>query len=926
MEADFPDGQLAVGSRLSRGIVADLSLSTESAVIWSLGLTDGTVSWLPGLELVLGMAGSSEYEVRARLLELIEPLVSAARARDVEQDLELEQRFETSCGATRWVRFRARSVRTGGTYNLLGIAADATSRHEDKKAMADLTDRYRLLVELSPDAIIVHEAKRLVYVNSAAIRFLGATSAVELLGKEITEIADQASIPGILKRLESLVAPGSMTQPAEAVLKRLDGGTLSIETVSVRTTWEGRPAFQVIMRDMSAQRAAEATLRYQAALVSHVSDAIIATSVAGVVTSWNPAAEAVYGRSAAEAVGRRVDEVVGATLDPLAVLLAGGVIQATHRHVDGTALEIRVSAAEMNDGYVLVCADETARRRAEEHFKTVVASLDEGVVVVGPTGLIESANPAAQRIFGIRESDLVGIESTSLELYDECGKRIPPESYPAQEAQCTMTSRSRRVVRLRRPDGRNVWLSLTSRLLDFGDTAPASVVTSFTDITERRAIGERLEHEATHDPLTELANRTLVLSRLSTALRRPGRADVTTVLFIDLDKFKVINDSLGHSVGDKVLRIVGERLHRAVHREDLVGRLGGDEFVVVTNSIVDPAEIRALAQHLREYLTEPITVDGRQLHIDASIGIVIADSCDGRTAEDLLRDADVAMYQAKTLGRGRYEFFDVELRERMQRRLRLEQDLRDALPNEQLWTAYQPVVDLQTGRMVAVEALMRWNHPQHGAISPVEFIGLAEESDLINVIGTHMLRSTTRELAARRAEHDIDIHLKVNLSVRQLDDPQLVPVVQDALATTGLPANALCLEVTESALMRDHVAAAEILSSLRDVGIRLAIDDFGTGYSSLAQLQRLTLDTLKIDRSFITGIGTSRDAEAIVTSIIAMAHAVDLTVIAEGVETQDQLEILRDLGCDQAQGFYLGRPSPADDLFPKVASFRWHTP
>jgi EAL domain-containing protein (putative c-di-GMP-specific phosphodiesterase class I) len=291
---------------------------------------------------------------------------------------------------------------------------------------------------------------------------------------------------------------------------------------------------------------------------------------------------------------------------------------------------------------------------------------------------------------------------------------------------------------------------------------------------------------------------------------------------------------------------------------------------------------------------------------------------DKRAAEDLVRDADVAMYQAKTLGRGRFEFFDVELRERMQRRLRLEEDLRGALQNGQLWTAYQPVVDLRTGHLVAVEALLRWTHPVHGAVSPVEFIPLAEESDLINVIGNHVLRTTTRELAERRDRHGLDLHLKVNLSVRQLDDPRLVPSVQDALDTTGLPPSALCLEVTESTLMRNPAASAEVLTALRGLGVRLAIDDFGTGYSSLAQLQRLTLDTLKIDRSFVAGIGESKDAEAIVNSIIAMAHAVDLMVVAEGVETAQQLEILKSLDCDQAQGFHLGRPVPADALFPRI--------
>ncbi|MEV6829312.1 EAL domain-containing protein [Amycolatopsis sp. NPDC051102] len=769
-------------------------------------------------------------------------------------------------------------------------------------------DSLAALVELSPDAICVHENGVLTYANRAALETFAARCADDVVGRRFTDFVAEESRATVVAKLAELTRPGQASEPVEALMSRLDGSKFAVETVSVRLAGHG--AYQVVMRDITAKKAAADALRYQAALVSHVSDALIATTGEGVVTSWNPAAEAVYGWTAAEAVGRRASELVGAPLDLPAIRRGGGVAEAVHRRRDGAPLAIRVSAAEMNDGYVLVCADETARRRAEQNYRTVVASLDEGVLVMGPAGLIEAANPAACRILGVAETDLIGVPCHTLTLFTESGHWIPPDELPSVQTRRTGVTHNGLVVRLRRPDGRDVWVSLTSRLLNPDDPAAMAVVTSFTDITETRAISAQLAHDATHDPLTRLANRTLVLGRLD--VRERG---AVTVLFLDLDKFKLINDSLGHSVGDQVLRIVGERLRRSSGRDDLVGRLGGDEFVVVTAEVTDPGEVRALAEHLRAALAEPIGVLGRQLHLDASIGVVLVGRDDRRSAEDLLRDADVAMYQAKTLGRGRHHFFDVGLRERMQRRLRMEQDLRDAVHDGQLWPAYQPVVDLRTGEMVAVEALLRWTHPRQGAISPAEFIPLAEESDLINVIGKEMLRATTRELAARRIRQGLDLTLKVNLSTRQLDDPHLVPAVQDALASTGLPAGALCLEVTESALMRDQEAAAEVLASLRSLGVLLAIDDFGTGYSSLAQLRRLTLDTLKIDRSFITGIAESRDAEAIVTSIIAMAHAVDLTVIAEGVESAEQVDLLRRLGCDQAQGYHLGRPVPAAELF-----------
>jgi diguanylate cyclase (GGDEF)-like protein/PAS domain S-box-containing protein len=894
-------------------VVVELALAAGRAVAWWFDVTTDTLAWMPGLGEMVGVAGADEDLVKARLSELVAPLTVAAKAAPVWQDFELEQPCETPGGTIRWIQFRARVSGEPDSRRLVGVATDVTDQHHQEQALTDLADRYRLLVELSPEAIVVHEAGRIVYANPAAVRFARAGSAAEILGRPITEFVHPNSVSPMLHRIAELGAPGAASDPAEAVLLRSDGSTLDVESVSVRTTWEGRPAFQVIMRDVTAQKAAAAALHYQAALVAHVSDALVATTADGLVTSWNPTAETVYGRSADDAIGQPIQVAVNAPLDPVAILASGGVEQAVHHRADGGALAVRVSVARMDDGYVLVCADETARRRAEQHFTTVVAALEEGVIVVGPTGLVESANPAAERILQIREQEVVGLPTTLAELYDETGSRLPASNYLSARTRLTGEAQNGRILSMTRPDGSRIWLSLSCHALDAGGDGPSAVVVSFTDITERRMLDGMLEHEATHDALTGLFNRTVIIERLSRTARnhRSGR---TAILFIDLDKFKIINDSLGHSAGDKVLQVLGARLSRSVRRGDVIGRLGGDEFAVIAHGTAGPEEATALAEHIRAALNEPITVDGRNLHIDASVGIVIADPDDVRDGADLLRDADLAMYEAKTRGRGRHAFFDVDLLERTQRRLQLEQDLRQAPRNGQLWVAYQPIVDLRTGRTTMVEGLLRWTHPRYGLIPPIEFIGLAEESDLINVVGVHMLRMATREILDLRARHNPDLQLTVNLSARQLDDPYLVTAVREALRTTELPPNDLYLEITESALMRDPTMAARTLAALRDLGVRLAIDDFGTGYSSLAQLLTLPLDTLKIDQSFTAGLGKSADAEAIVTSIIAMAHAVDLTVVAEGVEHALQLDILRRLGCDQAQGYHLGRPSAEPDL------------
>jgi diguanylate cyclase (GGDEF)-like protein len=446
-------------------------------------------------------------------------------------------------------------------------------------------------------------------------------------------------------------------------------------------------------------------------------------------------------------------------------------------------------------------------------------------------------------------------------------------------------------------------------------TPPHSVVVSFTDITERRTTAQRLIYEATHDERTGPAGRALDVDRMTAAVGTNHSSGMTRLLFLDLDKFKFINDSLGHAVGDSVLRVVSKRLRHGVRRKDIVGRLGSDEFAVITVDADDSDKVRLLAEHIHTVLAQPIVIDGRQLHINVSIGIVMAAPGDPRTAEDLLRDADVAMYQAKTRGPRRYEFFDVRLRERAQRRLQLEQDLRASRPAGELWLAYQPVVDIQSRRMIGVETLLRWTHPRYGANSPAEFISISEESELIDLIGEYTLSTTTFEMAKLRARDGPAIDLAVNLPTRQLDDPGLLTAVGDALSIAGLAPSTLCLEVTETALMRDHAVAADKLNSLQVLGGRLSIDDFGTGYSTLAKLLHLPLDILKIDQSFISELDGSKDAEVIVRSIIAMAHAVDLIVIAEGVENERQLEVLQRLVCDQAQGYYFIRAVVPEELF-----------
>jgi diguanylate cyclase (GGDEF)-like protein/PAS domain S-box-containing protein len=519
--------------------------------------------------------------------------------------------------------------------------------------------RYRWLLDHSPVGICVHVDGRFVYVNEALVRSLAAESADQLLGRRVTDFVHPDSLTAVRDYIATRRHEGDATPALEITALPLDGTTLIVEALGIRTRWEGKPAHKVILRDLSSQKAVEAGLRFQAALVAHVSDAIIATTAHGEITSWNPAAEVIYGSSAAHALGLPISEVVGAALEPASIIAAGGVQHATHRAADGSALTMRVSVSPMSDGYVVLCADQTALRRAEQHFQTVVRSLDEGVVVIGAVGVVEFVNLAALRIMGLPETGIDAVEFAKLAkvpVYDGDGVLLSPDQHPVLE---TLTTSPRRATTYgvdRLSDGRRIWASVNWSLLDPADPLRSSVLVSFVDITERHNAHRHLLHQANHDLLTGLPNRARVLALMTGSI---GAAEhrLGAVVFIDFDNFKAINDALGHHAGDTVLKIAAQRLDQALRSEDVVGRVGGDEFVALLAAPFEPTELDVLANRMHAALAEPIAVDrqidsatARYVWISASIGLVTVCAGDSRGAEEILRDADLAMYQAKRTG------------------------------------------------------------------------------------------------------------------------------------------------------------------------------------------------------------------------------------------------------------------------------------
>jgi diguanylate cyclase (GGDEF)-like protein/excisionase family DNA binding protein len=427
---------------------------------------------------------------------------------------------------------------------------------------------------------------------------------------------------------------------------------------------------------------------------------------------------------------------------------------------------------------------------------------------------------------------------------------------------------------------------------------------------------EELERQSRTDVLTGLPNRALFIERVEQALARRARLhNRIAVLFLDLDGFKVVNDSLGHAVGDQLLRAVGERLRRTIRASDMVARLGGDEFGVLIEDVRDAIEPVRAAERIGEALRAPMRLESRLVSIRASVGVVV-DSGEAAGADELLRDADVAMYQAKAQGRAGYAVFEPAMHTAQVRRLELEGELRVAIERGEFALRYQPIVDLGTGQLAALEALLRWHHPVRGVISPLDFISLAEETGQIVPIGAWVLREACRQLARWRLDGVVsdEVRISINLSTRQLLDDRFLAEVETALAESNLAAERLVLEVTESVMLGEDSMAAAVLGVLRRQGVHVALDDFGTGYSSLGYLRALPADGIKIDRSFIDGLGSEREKALIVEAAIAFAHALELTVTAEGIETDLQMSQLRAMGCDLGQGFRLSPPLPGADL------------
>jgi diguanylate cyclase (GGDEF)-like protein/PAS domain S-box-containing protein len=670
-------------------------------------------------------------------------------------------------------------------------------------------------------------------------------------------------------------------------------------------------------------KSAEEELRH---LLDDLPNAVVVLDSDGRMVEVNDSAVELTGRSRDDLLGRSFIEIFDDAHHPVLF----GLWQRLH---EGGPMERPTLRVERPDGSeVLLEADAILPVRDPRRMTIALRDVTEGVAAAdrlnrarerfrlafhgAPTGMALSSVPdrvildvnvSLERMLGRDRDALVGRTIDDI--------THPDDTADLPELMRAVTSHDVEHYRLEkrylRGDGGVVWARTWVSVMDDGEGGSLAIA-HIEDVTERRHNEERLEWAASHDGLTGLPNRFRFLERLGMYLDSAAPGSIA-VLFIDLDNFKVINDSLGHDAGDHLLQAMAERLRAVVRDRDMLGRFGGDEFIVMLRDVSGADDPLDIADRLRREIARPVIVDGAELFVTASIGITLADR-DGVTTTELLRDADAAMYRAKARGRDCVEVFSPDSHDETVLTLRTTNELRRGLERGEIVPYYQPIVDLGSGQLVGFEVLARWRHPDRGLLGPDQFLPMAEETGLIGEVGAAVLRSSLVHLGQWRNGNRrfADLTVSVNVSVRQLMSNELVGVVSQALAEAGVPANGLWLEITATALMADVKAATVALRDLRSLGLHLAVDDFGTGYSSLTYLKRFPVEAIKVDRTFVNGLGIDAEDSTIVEAVINLGHSLGLSVVAEGVETPLQLTRLRELGCDRGQGYLLGRPRPAE--------------
>ncbi|CAN5552286.1 hypothetical protein BH10ACI2_BH10ACI2_20020 [soil metagenome] len=807
---------------------------------------------------------------------------------------------------------------------------DITEQKQANNALKESETRYRQLFENANDIIYVHDLRgNYISINQAGERIFGY-SPEEVISLNMAEIIAPEHLDLVRQKLSKKIAGDADQTVYEIECLKKDGSRATLEINSSVIRKDDKPvAVQGIARDITERKLAEERTRKTEErykdLFENANDLIYTHDLEGNFTSLNRAGEIITGFPREEALEKNIADVVAPEFLDVAQSMTArkimGDLPTTYEleivAKDGHRVMLELStrlilADGLPVGVQGIGRDITARRQTENSlhntlslFASTFESTADGIIVMSLNRDIVTCNTKFRRMWDIPEELIEEKEGKPLvEMIS--GQLANPDLFinNLDHLYSDPLAISTDILELK--DGR---IFERNSQPQFMEGVPVGRVCCFRDITERNQAEERLRYYALHDTLTDLPNRVQFMNHLRQAVERAdgnGYAKFA-VLFLDLDRFKVINDSLGHAVGDKLLIAIAEKLTSCVRPGDVVARLGGDEFTILLNRSGDISEVVKVAERLQTRISEPFQIDNYEVFTTASIGIIVSGNV-MRQAEDFLRDADAAMYRAKESGKARYEIFDREMHVRNMNLLQVETDLRHAVERNEFEVLYQPIVDLSTGQAQEFEALIRWRHPVHGLVSPNEFVGVAEETGLIIHIGKWILDESCRQVAEWERKFGVPLSISVNLSAKQLMHPNLTAQVKDTLFDSGLSPSQLKLEVTESTVMEHSEKSLKVLSELDQLGVALSTDDFGTGYSSLSYLQRFPFERLKIDRSFISKMDEDQKSGAIVKTILMLGENLDIEVVAEGIETVSQLEKLRSLGCTTGQGYLFSRP------------------
>ena len=803
-----------------------------------------------------------------------------------------------------------------------------------EKHLRDSEAKFSTIFHSSPDAVLIlrNDDSTIIDFNVGFTRLLGYTreEVIGLLETDLNMWAD----PRDRERIHTELRTHFECLDYEADLVAKNGELINTE-ISVRfIELEGEVCVLCIGRDISKRLMAEAALKESedkfARIFSGSPDGIAIISLEdGTILDINDAFLVASGYELEELLGYRIDELEvfadgGDLLRAREIIEQRGTVQNQEfsfrtKNDDIVPALISATVIEINGESSLVCIAKDNRRqreterqlrRSEERFRGAFANAPIGMILVDTEGRIFQANKFSMDLLAYEEDQLLGSHISRLVPTDdrrglkEIFRRLLAQNDSVEKSERRMLSRS----------SIEIWTNFHVVLQRGEDGSPLYFIVQIADITEMRRSQEQMERLAFYDTLTDLANRRLFSNRLEQAIEHVVRTGThAALLYLDLDQFKRVNDTLGHEAGDELLKEVGRRISDCVRAEDTVARPGGDEFTVLLYDITSPADAGTVAEKILQRLRRPISISSHEIVITTSIGITILPE-DSDQPNTLTKNADLAMYRAKERGRNNYQFFSEDMNTQAITKLRTENELRRALDAAQFELYFQPKVRIRDQRIVGVEALIRWHHPTRGLLAPDQFISVAEETGVIIGIGSWVIQQSA--IAARRLADQCGapIQVGINLSPRQFRDATLVTTIRRCIRQAGIDPAQIEIEITETMLMDDAEAATLTVDKLHELGVKLAIDDFGTGYSSLNYLRRFPIDTVKIDRSFVMDIPDNPDDEAITAAVIAMAHRLNLQVVAEGVETAQQLEFLAGHDCEFAQGYYFAKPLPIEEM------------